>query len=388
MANKVRVSYAVGSEGNFTPDSIYKKSSIDDYGGHRVLNKSDETLYEDVFVLGSTANQLATPEKFGLYNNNYNLKAWKLLNTTPYNGNPPISATVWGRAAGAPSRQTWTTSFTYMLGSTEGGNDVASWGASIIASAGGTGGRVLSKTLDFTGETGTYYLTLSYQSTNSETYATVDVLSLHLIKGRKYDISIKTTSQASTATFRKMYVEDTTITTTDGDKYFYVEDDLKADAIELAYNIENVDETAITLHAIWERKPFIVKYNSNGGRGLMNDSDFKAGVSNVLTSNSFKKPRYKFIGWNTKNDGSGVSFKDGGNFPNNALEYGEVVTLYAQWERTKFPRGFYVFINGKWEYCKPYIYLEKKDLVSKDGYEILDANGLELEGDDSWENIH
>ena len=56
-------------------------------------------------------------------------------------------------------------------------------------------------------------------------------------------------------------------------------------------------------------------------------------------------------------------------------------------KEVKFPSGFYVFTNGEWKYCKPYIYLEKKDLVSKDEYEILDANGLELEGDDSWENI-
>lgn len=72
----------------------------------------------------------------------------------------------------------------------------------------------------------------------------------------------------------------------------------------------------------------------------------------------------------------------------------------VQWRRRK--RGNSIFINGKWisgisyiyeedkwvEYKHPYIYLEEKDLVSKDEYEILDANGLELKGDDSWENIH
>lgn len=53
----------------------------------------------------------------------------------------------------------------------------------------------------------------------------------------------------------------------------------------------------------------------------------------------------------------------------------------------RYKRGFYVFTNGEWKYCKAYVYLEEKDLVSKDEYEIVDADGLELKGDDSWENI-
>lgn len=96
---------------------------------------------------------------------------------------------------------------------------------------------------------------------------------------------------------------------------------------------------------------------------------------------------------------TGLTFlEEGVYFGHNQMNWGcpielsidagsDSVTLYAQWEKRKFPSGFYVFTNGEWKYCKPYIYLEKKDLVSKDEYKILDANGLELEGDDSWENI-
>lgn len=71
----------------------------------------------------------------------------------------------------------------------------------------------------------------------------------------------------------------------------------------------------------------------------------------------------------------------------------------VQWRKRK--TGASIFINGRWvsyepyiyknnewiKYENPYVYLEEKYLISVDGYTLLDKNNLELEGDDSWENI-
>lgn len=379
MANKVTVSYNVGSEGLFITDSAYSKSSSND-----VITKSDSTIYKDTFLQGSTANQLATPEKFGLYSDNYVFQKWYFSNTSESFSKKTISC----YSTTANGKQ-WSTSVTVKLGTTNGGSEINSITDTLQCKRStGSVPKSFSFSLDSIDDTTTYYLSVYRQvsSSNKEDY---NLCSFTLEKGRSYTIKVtlSAVSSSTNSTAKTIRADNISVSTTDGKKSFYLEDGLKADAVDLAYNIANVDETKIKLIARWEQKTFTVKYDSNGSSGSIDDSSFKAGNSNSLTSNSFIKPRYKFIGWNTKPDGSGASFEDGASFPNNALEYGETVILYAQWERTEFSRGFYVFINGKWEYCKPYIYLEKKDLVSKDEYEILDANGLELEGDDSWENI-
>lgn len=70
------------------------------------------------------------------------------------------------------------------------------------------------------------------------------------------------------------------------------------------------------------------------------------------------------------------------------------------WHKRKV--GASIFVNGKWVSCEPhvyengawikhkepYVYLDEKDLVSKDGFELADADDLELRGDDIWQSIH
>lgn len=47
----------------------------------------------------------------------------------------------------------------------------------------------------------------------------------------------------------------------------------------------------------------------------------------VASDDDFSRNGYIFIGWNTKEDGSGSSFS-----PNSKIELDESTTLYAQWE--------------------------------------------------------
>lgn len=57
-----------------------------------------------------------------------------------------------------------------------------------------------------------------------------------------------------------------------------------------------------------------------------------------LTANAFKRVGYQFIGWNTKEDGSGQFYQDKGVFQleNENKTYGKRITLYAQWKAVAY----------------------------------------------------
>lgn len=91
----------------------------------------------------------------------------------------------------------------------------------------------------------------------------------------------------------------------------------------------------ITVYAHWERADTQVMYDANGGKGSHAPTDGRQ-HSTITTpsdvSQSFSRDGYSFAGWNTKPDGSGVSYKDGDGVP---VE-DKVVTLYAQWRAKIF----------------------------------------------------
>ena len=91
----------------------------------------------------------------------------------------------------------------------------------------------------------------------------------------------------------------------------------------------------VTVYAHWERADTQVMYDANGGKGSHAPTDGRQ-HSTITTpsdvSQSFSRDGYSFAGWNTKPDGSGVSYKDGDGVP---VE-DKVVTLYAQWRAKIF----------------------------------------------------
>ena len=91
----------------------------------------------------------------------------------------------------------------------------------------------------------------------------------------------------------------------------------------------------VTVYAHWERADTQVMYDANGGKGSHAPTDGRQ-YSTITTpsdvSQSFSRDGYSFAGWNTKPDGSGVSYKDGDGVP---VE-DKVVTLYAQWRAKIF----------------------------------------------------
>ena len=86
------------------------------------------------------------------------------------------------------------------------------------------------------------------------------------------------------------------------------------------------------LYAQWEEK-LRLTYDANGGFGSMPDSACYAGESVTLADNGFTAPSddHRFIGWNTKPDGTGDAYRAGDAIALTA----ERTVLYAQWEEVR-----------------------------------------------------
>ena len=71
---------------------------------------------------------------------------------------------------------------------------------------------------------------------------------------------------------------------------------------------------------------FTLTLDANGGVGEMDSLSFEYGEYKFLLANTYKKELAEFSQWNTKADGSGVSYKD-----KSQINIKENTTLYAQW---------------------------------------------------------
>lgn len=112
----------------------------------------------------------------------------------------------------------------------------------------------------------------------------------------------------------------------------------------IRYNNLEVDN-AITL----ERIRYTVKYDDNHESnpnhidgeftqntvtGTMADSTYIYGVAGTLRKNTYARVGYTFDGWNTKADGTGLSYPDEyDNVLNWTSTDGGTITLYAQWKK-------------------------------------------------------
>lgn len=103
---------------------------------------------------------------------------------------------------------------------------------------------------------------------------------------------------------------------------------------------DGIDEN-LRLYAQWEAIHYALKYDGNGGSGQMtgyDDETFELSHAIAISYNKFTRDNYKFIGWNTKADGTGKSYSAGGILSvEDFADYSEnnVLTLYAQWEKPK-----------------------------------------------------
>lgn len=87
-------------------------------------------------------------------------------------------------------------------------------------------------------------------------------------------------------------------------------------------------DSSITLYAQWEIDGYLISFYPNGGEGNITPLLLESGTDTILPQNTFTKTDYDFTEWNTRADGSGISFAslDRITMSNNDFN------LYAQWK--------------------------------------------------------
>ena len=90
------------------------------------------------------------------------------------------------------------------------------------------------------------------------------------------------------------------------------------------YMATSEPDTSIQLYA--KRETRTINFFPNGGNGSMQPMVVQYNTETSLTSNSFTRTGYNFVGWNTKADGSGTDYANGATFT-----VTENLDLYAQW---------------------------------------------------------
>ena len=95
-----------------------------------------------------------------------------------------------------------------------------------------------------------------------------------------------------------------------------------------------------------------VSFDANGGTGSMSSMTFGKGETKTLTANTFTRTGYTFTGWNTKADGTGISYTN-----KQSITPTENLTLYAQWELPQDTKLYFVNSEG-WEDIYVYIWSE------------------------------
>jgi uncharacterized repeat protein (TIGR02543 family) len=90
----------------------------------------------------------------------------------------------------------------------------------------------------------------------------------------------------------------------------------------------------ITLYAKWTPITYSVTFDGNGAdSGSMKTKEYKYGRSYTLPGNKFKRAGYTFVGWNTKKNGKGTTYKNKKSIKNLTAKSGKTITLYAQWKK-------------------------------------------------------
>ena len=87
-------------------------------------------------------------------------------------------------------------------------------------------------------------------------------------------------------------------------------------------------DSTVALYAVWSASTNELRFNANGGTGTMASMHIAATKSAELTSCTFTRNGYKFIGWSTTADGA-VVYANGASY---TMGEEAVYTLFAQWE--------------------------------------------------------
>lgn len=89
---------------------------------------------------------------------------------------------------------------------------------------------------------------------------------------------------------------------------------------------------ALTLYPKFTANTYYISYNPNGASGSMNPASCVYGKDFSIAPCSFTKTGYSFDGWNSKKDGSGITYRAGAVTKDLSDKNHDTVTLFAQWK--------------------------------------------------------
>ena len=138
-----------------------------------------------------------------------------------------------------------------------------------------------------------------------------------------YDVS----AALKTHTFTRAGFAFTGWATTPGGQVRYAEN-------KTVVNLEEVDGEIVDLYAVWSGVGYSVRFDSNGGTGIMDNQTIAVGETQNLWPCVFARGGYTFAGWAvspTDAEAKKVTYLDGQAVKDLATSNGAVVPLYAVW---------------------------------------------------------
>ncbi len=150
------------------------------------------------------------------------------------------------------------------------------------------------------------------------------------------------TTNSSAASMAMTYDEEKNLTANGFEKTGYTFAGWKLDDTEYTdgqtvKNLTTEDGATLMLKAQWTPIRYNVAFHQNADdvSGDMPSMIVAYDESTPLTENTFALEHYKFIGWNTAEDGTGTPYEDKASIKNLTATDGATIDLYAQWkERT------------------------------------------------------
>ena len=109
-----------------------------------------------------------------------------------------------------------------------------------------------------------------------------------------------------------------------------------------AYYNDYFGKYYVDLYAVWEEgddKTYNVKFNPNGGSGVMQEQTYICDIPGKLPWNEFTRAGYEFMGWSTDKDANTPDYADGAQIINLGAPY-STVELYAIWKYGKYTIRF------------------------------------------------
>ncbi|MBR1921554.1 MAG: InlB B-repeat-containing protein, partial [Kiritimatiellae bacterium] len=96
-------------------------------------------------------------------------------------------------------------------------------------------------------------------------------------------------------------------------------------------NLEETQDAVFDLYAVWSGEGYSIRFDSNGGTGIMDNQTIAVGETQTLWPCAFARAGYSFAGWATTPSGV-VAYLDGAAVRNLATANGATVPLYAVWK--------------------------------------------------------